>query len=63
MHSPLYPSPLLPAGRGLVAELGGKELVMRLMVHPDAAVQRQALACVQRILLSRDHASALSPES
>ncbi|KFM25396.1 putative V-type proton ATPase subunit H [Auxenochlorella protothecoides] len=48
-----------PHGRGIVTELRGKELVMRLMVHPDQAVQRQALACVQRILLSKDHASAL----
>lgn len=43
-----------------MGELRGKELVMRLMVHPEADVQRQALACVQRILLSKDHAAALA---
>jgi len=43
-----------PHGRGAVADLRGKELVMRLMAHPDPEVQREALICVQRLLLSRD---------
>jgi V-type H+-transporting ATPase subunit H len=43
-----------PHGRGIVSELKGKEFAMRLMVHPDAEVQREALVCVQRLLLSRD---------
>ena len=36
------------------ADLRGKELVMRLMMHPDPSVQRQALLCVQKIMLARD---------
>lgn len=43
-----------PHGRGVVSDLRGKELAMRLMAHPDADVQREALVCVQRLLLSRD---------
>ena len=27
---------------------------MRLMMHPDPSVQRQALLCVQKIMLARD---------
>ncbi|PSC76439.1 V-type proton ATPase subunit H-like [Micractinium conductrix] len=47
-------------GRGIVTELRGKELVMRLMMHPDPDVQSQALKCVQKVLLSRDKADFLS---
>lgn len=47
-----------PRGKGVVTDLGGKELVMRLMAHPDADVQREALVCVQRLLLSRENWSA-----
>ena len=36
------------------ADLRGKELVMRLMMHPDAEVQKQALLAVQKILLAKD---------
>ncbi len=36
------------------ADLRGKELVMRLMMHPDQEVQKQALLCVQKIMLARD---------
>lgn len=36
------------------AEFRGKELVMRLMMHPDPEVQKQALRCVQKIMLARD---------
>lgn len=53
-------SPLPAAGRGIVTELRGKELVMRLMMHPDPDVQSQALKCVQKVLLSRDKADFLS---
>jgi V-type H+-transporting ATPase subunit H len=48
-----------PQGRGIVAGLGGKGAAMRLMAHPDPAVQREALVCVQRLLLSRDNAAYL----
>ena len=27
---------------------------MRLMMHPDQEVQKQALLCVQKIMLARD---------
>lgn len=37
-----------------MGELRGKELVMRLMMHPDPEVQKEALLCVQKILLSKD---------
>lgn len=37
-----------------IAEFRGKELVMRLMMHPDPEVQKQALLCVQKIMLARD---------
>ncbi len=37
-----------------MTQLRGKEVVMRLMMHPDPDVQREALVCVQKILLSRD---------
>lgn len=43
-----------PQGRYIVTNLRGKELVMRLMAHPDTEVQKQALLCVQKIMLSRD---------
>lgn len=43
-----------PHGRGIVADLRGKELVMRLMMHPDSDVQKEALLCVQKILLTKD---------
>uniref|UniRef100_A0A7S0S4X7 V-type proton ATPase subunit H n=1 Tax=Chlamydomonas leiostraca TaxID=1034604 RepID=A0A7S0S4X7_9CHLO len=40
-----------PQGRYIVSDLRGKELVMRLMAHPDPEVQKQALLCVQKIML------------
>ncbi|GAB4821778.1 hypothetical protein N2152v2_008824 [Parachlorella kessleri] len=43
-----------PHGRGIVGELRGKELVMRLMMHPDGDVQKEALLCVQKVLISKD---------
>ena len=49
-----------PHGRGMVLEMGGKTAVMRLMGHPDAEVQKEALVAVQRLLLSRDKAGMLS---
>ncbi|KDD71741.1 V-ATPase subunit H, partial [Helicosporidium sp. ATCC 50920] len=48
-----------PAGRGLVVDLGGKQLVMRLVAHPDADVRREALLCIQNILLSKDKVDVL----
>lgn len=49
-----------PHGRQMVMDLRGKELVMRLMMHPDPEVQKQALLCVQKVLLSRDKVEYLA---
>lgn len=49
-----------PHGRQMVMDLRGKELVMRLMMHPDEGVQKQALLCVQKILLSKDKVDYLA---
>lgn len=43
-----------PHGKGLITDLHAKPLVMRLMAHPDSAVQREALLCVQKLLLSKN---------
>ncbi|KAJ9521211.1 hypothetical protein QJQ45_022950 [Haematococcus lacustris] len=43
-----------PQGRYIVNDLRGKELVMRLMAHPDPDVQKQALLTVQKIMITRD---------
>jgi V-type H+-transporting ATPase subunit H len=44
------------------ADLRGKELVMRLMMHPDPNVQKQALLCVQKIMLARDKLEFLNAQ-
>ena len=41
-------------GRYIVTDLRGKELVMRLMAHPDSEVQKQALLCIQKVMLTKD---------
>ncbi|KAK9811416.1 hypothetical protein WJX72_003647 [[Myrmecia] bisecta] len=43
-----------PHGRQIVGDLRGKELVMRLMMHPEPEVQKQALLTVQKIMLPKD---------
>lgn len=43
-----------PHGRHIVGDLRGKEVVMELMRHPDPEVQKNALLCVQKIMLSKD---------
>lgn len=45
------------------ADLKGKELVMRLMMNSDPEVQKQALLCVQKIMLAKDKAQFLAGES
>jgi len=40
-----------PQGRQLIQNMGGKEAVMKLMFHGDAEVQRQALMCLQKIMV------------
>jgi V-type H+-transporting ATPase subunit H len=47
-------------GRNIITEFRGKELVMRLMMHPDPEVQKQALLCVQKIMLSKDKLDFMS---
>lgn len=41
-----------PAGRFLVQDIGGKEHAMKLMVHPDGEVRKQALLCTQKLLVA-----------
>ena len=45
------------------ADMRGKELVMRLMMHPDPEVQKQALLCVQKIMLARDKLEFFNAQS
>lgn len=52
-----------PHGRYVVSDLRGKELVMRLMSHPDAEVQKRALLCVQKIMLPKDKLDFLAAAS
>ncbi|KAG0569971.1 hypothetical protein M758_6G124100 [Ceratodon purpureus] len=46
-----------PAGRGIILDLKAKERVMKHMSHPNPEVAKQALLCVQKILLSAKYAS------
>ncbi|KAK3269306.1 hypothetical protein CYMTET_22246, partial [Cymbomonas tetramitiformis] len=39
-------------GKFIVQELKGKELAMGLMAHADPEVQKQALLCVQKLMIS-----------
>lgn len=41
-------------GRYIVNDLRGKELVMRHMANPDPEVQKQALLCVQKLMLTKE---------
>ena len=41
-------------GRYIVNDLRGKELVMRHMANPDPDVQKQALLCVQKLMLTKE---------
>ncbi|GMH37353.1 hypothetical protein BSKO_05226 [Bryopsis sp. KO-2023] len=49
-----------PHGRHIVNDLRGKEVVMELMRHSDTEVQKNALLCVQKIMLSKDKLDFLS---
>jgi len=40
------------SGKHIVQELKGKELAMGLMAHPDPEVQKQALLCVQKLMIN-----------
>ena len=50
-------------GRFIVSDLRGKEIVMELMRHNDPEVQKNALLCVQKIMLSRDKLDFLTAAS
>jgi len=41
-----------PNGKAIVKLLGGKDLIMRLIDHPNADIQRNALQCVSKIMVS-----------
>ena len=47
----------------LHADLRGKELVMRLMNHPEAEVKKAALLCIQKIMLARDKLEFLNAQN
>ena len=49
-----------PRGRTLVQNLRAQALVMRQLESSDAEVQRQALLCTQKIMLSKDSLSFLA---
>lgn len=49
-----------PHGKGMIVEIGGKSVVMRLMAHPDPEVQKEALVAVQKLLLSKDRSGFLA---
>ena len=49
-----------PYARGYLKSLRVKEKVMPLMVHPDPQVQKQALMCTQKLMLSKDSIDLLS---
>ena len=40
-----------PEGRRLVTQYGAKPLAMQVLKHPDPAVQKYALTCVQRLMV------------
>ena len=46
-----------PNGRGIILDLKAKERVMKHMSHPNPEIAKQALLCVQKILLSAKYAS------
>ncbi|KAK9082779.1 hypothetical protein Scep_029250 [Stephania cephalantha] len=46
-----------PAGRVIVTDLKAKERVMKLMNHENAEVTKNALLCIQRLLLGAKYAS------
>ncbi len=50
-------------GRYIVNDLRGKELVMRHMANPDPEVQKQALLCVQKLMLTKEKLEFLGGSS
>mmetsp|Transcript_20117 Transcript_20117/g.59739 ORF Transcript_20117/g.59739 Transcript_20117/m.59739 type:complete len:476 (-) Transcript_20117:197-1624(-) len=50
------------SGRFIVNQLHGKELVMRHMASSDPEVQKQALLCVQKLMLTKEKLEFLRPQ-
>ncbi|GLJ14787.1 hypothetical protein SUGI_0239920 [Cryptomeria japonica] len=48
-----------PVGRGIVLDLKGKERIMKHMDHESSEVRKNALLCVQKLLLSAKYVSYL----
>lgn len=46
-----------PTGRGIISDLKAKDRIMQLMGHDNTGVAREALLCVQKILLSAKYVS------
>ncbi|CAM6100948.1 unnamed protein product [Calypogeia fissa] len=46
-----------PSGRGIISDLKAKERIMQLMANDNPDVAREALLCVQKILLSAKYVS------
>ena len=42
-----------PNGKALVKNLGGKDQVLKLIEHPNAEVQREALQCMSKIMVNQ----------
>lgn len=42
---------LIPLSRSLIQALDAKVPIMNLMTHPDPAVQKEALLCVQKLMV------------
>ena len=41
-----------PNGRGVVKSLGGKDSAMELIGHSDQVIQRHALQCISKIMVT-----------
>lgn len=41
-----------PNGRVVVSKMGGKKAIMDLLSHDDADIQRHALQCVSKIMVT-----------
>jgi len=41
-----------PNGRALVSKMGGKDAIMSMLTHKDDEIQRQALQCISKIMVT-----------
>jgi V-type H+-transporting ATPase subunit H len=44
---------LYPNGKAIVERMGGKQAVMSLLTHDDADVQKQALLCCSKLMVTK----------